>query len=62
MEEYLTWALLFVVLTAIITAVVFWRRRSFERGPRKGTAVNPEKVRRQNPPDEPPEEVERFRS
>lgn len=62
MQEYLAWALLLVALTGVVTAVVFWRRRSFARGPRKGTAADPATVRRQNPPDGPGEDVERSRS
>jgi hypothetical protein len=62
MEEYLAWALLFVAVTAVVTAVVFWRRRSFERGPRKGTAENPAAVRRQNPPDDAGQDAKRSHS
>jgi len=52
MEGYLTWALLFLALTLVCTAWVFYRKRGMDRGPRKGVAANPEKVRRQNPPDD----------
>jgi hypothetical protein len=42
-----------VVLALVLTAVVF-RKRWFERGPQKGEAADPSKVKRENPPDERP--------
>jgi hypothetical protein len=42
-----------VALALVLTAVVF-RKRWFERGPQKGKAADPSKVRRENPPDELP--------
>lgn len=51
MDQYLLWALLLLVLTAVLTAAVFWRKRGIEYGPVKGRATNPARVRRPNPPD-----------
>jgi hypothetical protein len=45
--------LILVALALVLTAVVF-RKRWFERGPQKGEASNPSKVKRENPPDEGP--------
>lgn len=49
-SQYLGVALILIVIAIALTAFVF-RRRLFERGPRKGTPMNPDKVRQQNPPD-----------
>ena len=46
--------LVLIGLALVLTAVVF-RKRWFERGPQKGTAADPSKVKRENPPDESPE-------
>lgn len=40
-----------IVVAVVLTVRVLSRRRNLERGPEKGTAANPDKVRRQNPPD-----------
>jgi hypothetical protein len=40
-----------VVLAVVLTIVVF-RKRWFERGPRPAEPANPEKIKRENPPDE----------
>jgi hypothetical protein len=40
-----------IVLAVALTVWVF-RKRLFDRGYRKGQAANPERVRRENPPDE----------
>lgn len=45
--------LVLIALALALTAVVF-RKRWFERGPRKGEAADPSKVKRENPPDELP--------
>ena len=45
--------LILVLLALALTAVVF-RKRWFERGPKKGEAADPSKVKRENPPDEAP--------
>lgn len=42
--------LLLLALALALTIFVF-RRGLFDRGYRKGTAANPGKVRRENPPD-----------
>lgn len=47
--QYLRVAL---ALIAIALTIFVFRRRLFERGPRKGDAIDPDKVRRENPPDE----------
>ena len=49
--QYLGVVLLLVGLALVLTAVVF-RKRWFERGPQKGKAADPSKVKRENPPDE----------
>ncbi len=46
----LGWIVVLALVCVGITVMVFKRRRSFERGPRKGEAANPTKVKRQNPP------------
>jgi hypothetical protein len=43
-------ALAVVVMVLLATIYSFWRRRFIDNGPRKGTAANPEKVKRDNPP------------
>jgi hypothetical protein len=43
---------LFLIALAIVLTVFIFRRRLFDRGYRKGSAANPRKVRRDNPPDE----------
>ena len=49
--QYFRTILVLIGLAIALTVYVF-RRRLFERGYRKGTAINPGKVRRENPPDE----------
>jgi len=50
--QYLGGVLVLIALAIVLTAIVF-RRRLFDRGPaRKGSTADPEKIRRQNPPDE----------
>ncbi len=52
--EYLGhfWVVLAMIGLALILTFVAFHRRWFERGPREGEAKDPEKIRRQNPPDE----------
>jgi hypothetical protein len=50
-SEYLIPCLILIALALALTIYVF-RRRKFDRGYRKGTAADPQEVRRQNPPDE----------
>jgi hypothetical protein len=50
-SQYFGVVLGLVGLALVLTVVVF-RKRWFERGPRKGTAADPSKVKRENPPDE----------
>jgi hypothetical protein len=40
-----------VALAVYLTIRIFSRRRNFDRGFKKGTAANPQRVKRQNPPD-----------
>ena len=49
--QYFGVVLTLVGLAVVLTAVVF-RKRLFERGPQKGEAADPSKVKRENPPDE----------
>lgn len=45
-------AILVIAITLTATIYSFWRRRYIDgSGPRKGTAANPDKVKRENPPD-----------
>jgi hypothetical protein len=44
-------AMLVIAITLLATVYAFWRKRFMDRGPRKGEAANPAKVRMQNPPD-----------
>lgn len=45
--------ILALIAVAIVLTIVVFRRRMFDRaGPRQGDAVDPDKVRRDNPPDE----------
>lgn len=49
---YLGGLLVLIALAVVLTIVVF-RRRLFDHAPwRKGRPADPEKIRRQNPPDE----------
>jgi cytochrome c-type biogenesis protein CcmH/NrfF len=45
----LLWIVALAVLCVGITIVIFTRKRSFDRGPRKGEAAAPTKVKRENP-------------
>jgi hypothetical protein len=49
-SQYFGVVLGLVGLALVLTVVVF-RKRWFERGPQKGTAADPAKVKRDNPPD-----------
>jgi hypothetical protein len=50
-SQYFGVVLILVGLALVLTAVVF-RKRWFERGPQKGKAADPAKVKRENPPQE----------
>jgi hypothetical protein len=49
--QYFGPVLLLLALALVLTVYVF-RRGLFDRGYRKGSAANPDQVRRENPPDE----------
>jgi hypothetical protein len=49
--QYFGVVLILVGLALVLTAVVF-RKRWFERGPQKGKAADPAKVKRENPPED----------
>ena len=49
---YFWWVVALVLLAGALTIYVF-RHRLFERGPKVGRAADPQKVRRENPPDPP---------
>jgi uncharacterized iron-regulated membrane protein len=51
MEDYFWWIVGLALITVALTIYIFWGRRFFERGYKKGTARNPARVRRENPPD-----------
>jgi hypothetical protein len=40
-----------IVLALVLTIIVF-RKRWFDRGPRQGKPADPDKIKRENPPDE----------
>jgi hypothetical protein len=48
--QYFGVVLTLIVLALVLTALVF-RKRWFERGPQKGEAADPSRVKRENPPD-----------
>lgn len=50
-QQYFSAVVLLIVLAIALTIFVF-RKRLFERGPRKGVAAKPHEVKQQNPPDE----------
>jgi len=54
LTEWVThfWPVLALIVLALVLTVVAFRHRWFERGPRKGEAKNPGKVRDENAPDE----------
>ncbi len=45
----LLWIVALALLCVGVTITIFMRKRSFERGPRKGEAAEPMKVKRENP-------------
>jgi uncharacterized protein HemX len=49
-SQYFGPVLLLLALAIGITVYLF-RKRRFDRGYRKGTAANPQEVKRENPPD-----------
>jgi hypothetical protein len=49
-QQYFGAVLILIALAIALTIFVF-RKRLFERGYRKGTAAQPEQVKRENPPD-----------
>ena len=49
--QYFGVVLILVALALALTVVVF-RKRWFERGPQKGKAANPAKIKRENPPED----------
>lgn len=49
-SQYFGPVLLLIALAIALTIYLF-RRRRFDRGYRKGTAANPQAVKRDNPPD-----------
>jgi len=51
MGDYFWWIVVLALIAVGWTVWIFARRRSFQDGPKKGTARDPAKVRRQNPPD-----------
>ncbi|MEQ1580985.1 MAG: hypothetical protein ABL964_10360 [Steroidobacteraceae bacterium] len=51
LADHFWWMAGLLVLALAATAYVFSKRRGFDSGFLKGVAANPEKVRRQNPPD-----------
>ena len=49
--QFLVGGRIFIALALVLTFIVF-RKRWFERGPRKGEAKDPGQVKRENPPDD----------
>jgi hypothetical protein len=50
-QQYFGPVVVLIVLAIALTIFVF-RKRKFERGPRKGVAANPQQVKKENRPDE----------
>lgn len=50
-QQYFGWVVSLIALAVALTVFVF-RKRLFERGPRKGVAADPGKVKQQNRPDQ----------
>lgn len=50
-QQYFAAVLVLIALVIALTIFVF-RKRLFERGPRKGVAADPQQVKRENRPDE----------
>jgi hypothetical protein len=53
-DFYSSWtkiALALILLALVLTVIVF-RKRWFERGPRPARPADPDKIKRENPPDE----------
>jgi hypothetical protein len=54
LQEHLGWVVfagLALLVALFLTMSIFYRNRGVDRGFEKGQAANPERVRRQNPPD-----------
>jgi hypothetical protein len=55
MQEFFqqSFAIVLVLIALVVALTIFvFRKRKFERGPRKGVAADPEQVKRENRPDE----------
>jgi hypothetical protein len=50
-QQHLAAVVILIALAVALTIFVF-RKRKFERGPRKGEAADPGRVKEQNRPDE----------
>lgn len=50
-SQYLVPLIILIAIAAVLTFVVFKRRALGKDGLQKGTAANPQQVRRENPPD-----------
>jgi len=50
-QQYFGPVVVLIVLAIALTIFVF-RKRKFERGPRKGVAADPQQVKKENRPDE----------
>ena len=46
------WVVLGLIALIIALTIFVFRKRLFERGPRKGVAANPQQVKKENRPDE----------
>ena len=51
MADYFWWIVALASTAVALTIYIFWGRHYFVRGLKKGTAKNPARVRRENPPD-----------
>lgn len=45
------WTVILLIAVTLGLTVFVFRHRLFDRGYKKGTAANPQRVRKQNPPD-----------
>jgi len=50
-QQHFAWIVGLIALTIALTVYVF-RKRKFERGYRKGEAADPQRVKKENRPDE----------
>ena len=50
-SQWTIFSVIVLIFCLLATIYSFWNRRYLDRGPRKGEAANPARVRRDNPDD-----------